>query len=131
METAVPKALNLKRIAVVGASKNPVKAAHYVPRYLQRNGYKIFPVNPSGDKVLLGEKVYRQLGEIPDQIDLVLVFRPSSQVLPIVEEALKRGDLRGIWLQEGIKSKEASQLCAQAGILFVEDKCMLKEHRRS
>src|SRR5690554_6334904 len=102
MHTAVEKALQLKHIAVVGLSKDPAKAAHSVPRYLQHHGYKIYPVNPYGGEELLGEKVYDTTSAIEGPVDLVVVFRPSKDVPPVVEDALKRQDLQGIWLQEGI-----------------------------
>ena len=130
MKTAVEKALELKRIAVVGLSKDPAKAAHTVPRYLQHHGYKIHPVNPFGGEELLGEKVYHKTSEVEETVDLVVVFRPSAEVLPVVEDALKRDDLKGIWLQEGITSPEAERLADERGLIFVQDKCMFKEHRR-
>ena len=130
MKTAVEKALELKHIAVVGLSKDPAKAAHSVPRYLQHHGYKIYPVNPFGGEELLGEKVYNTISEIEGNVDLVVVFRPSAEDLPVVEDALKREELKGIWLQEGITSPEAEELADAKGLIFVQDKCMFKEHRR-
>ena len=131
MSTAVEKALQFQRIAVVGLSKDPAKAAHSVPRYLQHHGYKIYPVNPFGGEELLGEKVYSTTSGIEGPVDLVVVFRPSAEVLPVVEDALKRHDLQGIWLQEGITSSEAEELAKERGLIFVQDKCMFKEHRKS
>ena len=130
MKTAVEKALELKHIAVVGLSKDPAKAAHSVPRYLQHHGYKIYPGKPFGGEELLGEKVYNTISEIEGNVDLVVVFRPSAEVLPVVEDALKREELKGIWLQEGITSPEAEELADAKGLIFVQDKCMFKEHRR-
>ncbi len=130
MKTAVERALELKNLAVVGLSKDPTKAAHTVPRYLQQHGYTIHPVNPFGGEELLGEKVYDMTSEVEGDVDLVVVFRPSAEVLPVVEDALKRDDLKGIWLQEGITSSEAEKLAAERGLIFVQDKCMFKEHRR-
>lgn len=130
MRTAVEKALELQNVAVVGLSKDPAKAAHSVPRYLQHHGYKIYPVNPFGGEELLGEKVYAKTSDIEDQVDLVVIFRPSAEVLPVVEDALKRKDLKAIWLQEGITSPEAERLAQERGLVFVQDKCMFKEHRR-
>lgn len=130
MQTAVEKALELRNLAVVGLSKDPAKAAHSVPRYLQHHGYKIYPVNPFGGEELLGEKVYAKTSDIEGEVDLVVVFRPSAEVLPVVEDALKRADLKAIWLQEGITSAEAERLAQERGLVFVQDKCMFKEHRR-
>ncbi|NLL42880.1 MAG: CoA-binding protein [Firmicutes bacterium] len=130
MRTDVEKALELKRVAVVGLSKDPSKAAHSVPRYLQHHGYKIYPVNPFGGEELLGEKVYSSITEVEEPVDLVVVFRPSAEALPVVQDALTRDDIQGVWLQEGITSSEAKQLVREKGLLFVEDKCMFKEHRK-
>lgn len=128
LESAIRQALKLKRIAVVGLSKDPAKAAHSVPQYLQQNGYKIYPVNPFGGDILLGEPVYDNIKDISDPVDLVLVFRPSSEALAVVEQALTRSDVKGVWLQEGITSSAAEALCQEKGILFVQDRCMYKEH---
>lgn len=130
MQTAIEKALQLKNLAVVGLSKDPAKAAHSVPRYLQHKGYKIYPVNPFGGEELLGEKVYNSVSEVEGKVDLVVVFRPSAEVLPVVEDALKRDDVQGIWLQEGIVNPEARALAEARGLIFVEDRCTFKEHRR-
>ncbi|NMB02587.1 MAG: CoA-binding protein [Firmicutes bacterium] len=130
MQGAVEKALQLKNVAVVGLSKDPAKAAHSVPRYLQMQGYKIYPVNPYGGTELLGEKVYNSVGDVEGRVDLVVVFRPSEEVLPVVEDALNRDDVQGIWLQEGIVNEEARTLVEERGLIFVEDKCTFKEHRR-
>lgn len=130
MQTAIEKALELKNLAVVGLSKDPAKAAHSVPRYLQQQGYKIYPVNPFGGTELLGEKVYDKVSEIEGQVDLVVVFRPSAEALAVVEDALERKDLKGVWLQEGIKNDQARTLVAERGLIFVEDRCTFKEHRR-
>ena len=78
MQTDVERALQLKRVAVVGLSKDPAKAAHSVPRYLQHHGYKIYPVNPYGGEELLGEKVYGSIAEVEEPVDLVVIFRPSA-----------------------------------------------------
>lgn len=130
MQTAIERALSLKNIAVVGLSKDPAKAAHSVPRYLQQQGYKIYPVNPFGGDELLGEKLYNKVSEVEGQVDLVVVFRPSEEVLPVVEDALQRSDVQGIWLQEGITNAEAEALAQERGLIFVQDRCTFKEHRR-
>ena len=130
MQTQVERALELKNIAVVGLSKDPAKAAHSVPRYLQHHGYRVYPVNPFGGTELLGEKVYHKTSEVEGPVDLVVVFRPSAEVLPVVADALQREDIKGVWLQEGITSPEAEELARERGLVFVQDKCMFKEHRR-
>lgn len=124
----IRKFYSLKNIAVVGMSKNPEKAAHYVPKYLADKGYNIIPVNPTTDEIL-GRKCYHEINEVNELIDIVDVFRPSDQVMPIVEEAIKKKP-KVIWLQEGIHNKEAEELARNAGIEVVFNRCMLAEHER-
>jgi predicted CoA-binding protein len=120
--------LSLKNVAVVGMSKNEEKAANYVPKYLLENGYNIVPVNPTADSIL-ERKCYPSLQEVPDQIDIVDVFRPSDQVLPVIQEAIKKKP-KVIWLQEGIHNEEAENIAKSAGIKVVFNRCMLAEHQR-
>jgi len=120
--------LSLKNVAVVGMSKNAEKAAHYVPKYLQAQGYNIVPVNPTADEIL-EKKCYPSLQEVDQQIDVVDVFRPSDQVLPVVQEAIKKKP-KVIWLQEGIHNPEAEDLARKAGIKIIFNRCMLAEHQR-
>lgn len=124
----IKKFYKLKNIAVVGMSKSPEKAAHYVPKYLAERGYNIIPVNPTTDEIL-GQKCYHELSAIPEHVEIVDVFRPTEQVLPVIEEAIK---LRPtvIWLQEGIHNLEAESLAQKAGIEVVFNRCMLAEHQR-
>ena len=124
----IQKILSLKKVAVVGMSKNSSKAAHYVPKYLSDNGYDITPVNPTTDEIL-GKKSYFSVSEIDGEIDIVDVFRPSDQVLPVIEEAIKKKP-KVIWLQEGIHNPEAEELARNAGIEVVFNRCMLAEHQR-
>jgi predicted CoA-binding protein len=120
--------LSLNKIAVVGMSKNSSKAAHYVPKYLSDNGYDITPVNPTTDDIL-GKKCYSSISEVDGEIDIVDVFRPSDQVLPVIQEAIKKKP-KVIWLQEGIHNPEAEELAKKAGIKVVFNRCMLAEHQR-
>ena len=124
----IQKILSLKKVAVVGMSKNSSKAAHYVPKYLSDNGYDITPVNPTTDEIL-GKKSYSSVSDIDGEIDIVDVFRPSDQVLPVIEEAIKKKP-KVIWLQEGIHNPEAEELAKKAGIEVVFNRCMLAEHQR-
>lgn len=119
--------LNYKTIAVVGCSTNPEKPAHYVPAYLKEQGYRIIPINPFADEIL-GEKVYKSLGEVPDEIDTVLVFRPGEEAAEIVKHAIDVG-AKAVWMQEGIKNDDAAGLAKDAGLLVVMDRCMLKAHK--
>jgi len=120
--------LSLKNVAVVGMSKHPEKAAHFVPKYLTEQGYNIMPINPTADKIL-DRKCYSSVTEIDQPIDIVDVFRPSDQVLPFVEEAIKMKP-KIIWLQEGIHNSEAEELARNQGIKVVFNRCMLAEHKR-
>ncbi len=124
----IRKILLLKNVAVVGMSKNEEKAANYVPSYLIKQGYNIIPVNPTVDAIL-ERKSFPSLQEIEQQIDIVDVFRPSDQVLPVVEEAIKKKP-KVIWLQEGIHNPQAEELARKAGIQVVFNRCMLAEHQR-
>ncbi len=120
--------LSLTKVSVIGMSKNSSKAAHYVPKYLFDNGYDITPVNPTADEIL-GKKCYSSISEVDEEIDIVDVFRPSDQVLPFVQEAIKKKP-KVIWLQEGIHNAEAEELARQAGIKVIFNRCMLAEHQR-
>jgi predicted CoA-binding protein len=120
--------LSLKKVAVVGMSKNPSKAAHYVPKYLSDNGYDITPVNPTADEIL-GKKCFSSISEIDEYVEIIDVFRPSDQVLPVIQEAIKKKP-KVIWLQEGIHNSEAEDLAKKAGIKIIFNRCMLAEHQR-
>jgi len=115
-------------ITVVGASAALTKAAHSVPAHMQRHGWRIIPVNPHADEVL-GERVYRTLAEIPEHVGLVDVFRPAWQAPEVARQAVAAG-ATALWLQLGIASGEARDIAAAAGLLYVEDRCLLVEQRR-
>ena len=115
-----------KTIAVVGASGDPSKPAHRIPRYLQRQGYRIVPVNPRGGE-LLGEPVARSLAEVDGPVDVVDVFRPASETPQVAREAAEIG-AKVLWLQLGIESEEARQVAESAGITVVMDRCMGEAH---
>lgn len=116
-------------ITVVGASNDPAKAAHDVPAYMQHRGWRIIPINPHADEIL-GEKVYRTLAEVPDQVGLVDVFRPAEFTPDIARQAVAAG-ATALWLQLGIRSAEAREIAESAGLLYVEDRCLIIEQRRS
>lgn len=117
-----------KTIAVVGLSDNPARTSYGVSHYMQRQGYRIIPVNP-GIAESLGEKAYASLQEVPDKIDIVNVFRRSEFVPEAVDEAIQVG-APAIWLQEGVIHEAAAQKARQAGIFVVMDRCILREHQR-
>jgi len=120
--------LSFKKVAVIGMSKHSSKAAHYVPKYLSDNGFVVTPVNPTANEIL-GKKCYDSVSEINEEIEIVDIFRPSDQVLLVIQEAIKKKP-KVIWLQEGIHNYEAEELARTAGIKVVYNRCMLAEHRR-
>ncbi len=112
-----------KNIALVGASKDLKKTSSIVMKYLQNNGYKVYPVNPTirGEKIL-GEKVYAKVSEIDGQVDIIDVFRPSNEAIEIANEAVKI-KAKVLWLQLDIKSPEARKIAEANNIIYVENKC--------
>ncbi|WP_431920411.1 CoA-binding protein [Micromonospora wenchangensis] len=112
-------------IAVVGASRDPGKAAHRVPAQMQRYGWRIIPVNPTVDE-LFGERVYPSLADIPHPVDLVNVFRPARDAVEVVRQAAAIG-APAVWLQLGIVSAEARRIAGAAGMDYVEDRCLIVE----
>ena len=115
-------------ITVVGASAAAAKAAHSVPAYMQGHGWRIIPVNPHADEIL-GEPVFRTLGDVPEQVGLVDVFRPPWQAPDIARQAVAAG-ATALWLQLRIASAEARAIAEGAGLLYVEDRCLIIEQRR-
>ncbi len=115
-----------RAIAVVGASADASKAAHQVPRYLQRQGYRIVPVNPRGGE-LFGEPVFRSLAEVDVPVDVVEVFRPAQEAPEIARQAIAIG-AKALWLQLGIVSEEARQVAEAAGLTVVMNRCMGATH---
>ena len=115
-----------RTIAVVGASADASKAAHQVPRYLQRQGYRIVPVNPRGGE-LFGEPVFRSLAEVDEPVDVVEVFRPAQEAPEIARQAIAIG-AKVLWLQLGIVSEEARQVAEAAGLTVVMNRCMGATH---
>ncbi|KID28735.1 CoA-binding protein [Prauserella rugosa] len=109
-------------IAVVGLSRDPAKSAHSVPAAMQSAGFRVIPVHPSAD-VLLGERVYRSLADIPEHVDIVDVFRPSGEAAAVARDAAAIG-ATALWLQQGIISEEARTIAAEAGMDYVEDQCI-------
>ena len=118
-------------IAVVGLSDKPERDSNEVARYLQSQGYRVLPVNPTLTEVL-GEKSYPSLSAIPPEVrlDVVDIFRRSDQVLPIVEEAVARPGVGGIWMQLGVVNPEAAALAERHELPVVQDLCIMVQHRR-
>ena len=112
-------------IAVVGASRDPRKAAHSVPLQMQRYGWRIIPVNPFVDEIF-GQRAYPTLADVPEPVDLVNVFRPAEDAVEVVRQAVAIG-APAVWLQSGIVSAEARRIATQAGVDYVEDHCLAVE----
>ena len=112
-------------IAVVGASRDPAKDAGAVPLVIQAHGWRVIPVNPYADQ-LFGERVYRILAEIPEHVDIVDVFRPAAEAPGVVRQAAAIG-AGAVWLQQDIVSAEAARIAAEAGMGYVEDRCIAVE----
>ena len=128
-DTIVEKILRTyDTITVVGASNAAHKAAHYVPRHMQSHGWRIIPVNLKETEIL-GEPVYPTLADIPEQVGLVDVFRPSNTTPDIARQAVAAG-ASALWLQLGIASAEAREIAESAGLLYVESRCLIVEQRR-
>ncbi|WP_440995168.1 CoA-binding protein [Arhodomonas sp. SL1] len=117
-----------RTIAVVGLSPKPERPSHDVARYMQRQGYRIIPVNPGHDE-LLGECCYPSLREVPEPVDLVDVFRRPEQVPAVVEDAIAVG-APALWLQLGVVHEAAAQRAREAGMTVVMDRCLKIEHAR-
>lgn len=125
----IPELLKSSRtIAVVGLSHKRFRPSYGVAEYMQRNGYRIIPVNPL-EHAVLGEKCYPDLDSVPERVDIVDIFRRAEFVPEIVEAAIRIG-ARAVWMQEGVVHEEAAQRAATAGLEVVMDRCILKDHRR-
>ena len=119
-----------KSIAMIGASNDPTKASTIVMKYMQKYGFKVFPVNPKakGQKIL-GEKVFEKITDIKDTVDIVDVFRPSKEALDIAKDTVNI-KAKVLWLQLGIKSEEAKKIVEENKIEYVEDKCTKMEYQK-
>ena len=119
-----------KSIAMIGVSNDPTKASTIVMKYMQKYGFKVFPVNPKakGQKIL-GEEVYEKITDIKDPVDIVDVFRPSKEALDIAKDTVII-KAKVLWLQLGIRSEEAKKIVEKNNIEYVEDKCTKMEYQK-
>ena len=119
-----------KSIAMIGVSNDPTKASTIVMKYMQKYGFKVFPVNPKakGQKIL-GEEVYEKITDIKDSVDIVDVFRPSKEALDIAKDTVNI-KAKVLWLQLGIRSEEAKKIVEENKIEYVEDKCTKMEYQK-
>ena len=122
-----------RHVAIVGVSADPYRPSHFVAIYLQAEGYDIIPINPRyAGQTLLGKRVYSSLSEAKaagEQIEIVDVFRKAEDTPPIAHEAVQIG-AKVLWLQLGVRNEEAHQIAQEAGLTFVQDRCMKIEHAR-
>ncbi len=120
-----------KKIAIIGLSPDPSKDSHKIGKYMQEAGYKIFPIHPSGGEIL-GEKVFRSLAEIEEEIDMVNVFRRSEFVAEIWENIKRRieekGDIKTVWLQIGVMDNTVRDEAEKMGANFIQNRCLMVEH---
>ena len=119
-----------KSIAMIGVSNDPTKASTIVMKYMQKYGFKVYPVNPSakGQKIL-GEEVFAKLTEINKPVDIVDVFRPSKEAFDIAKDTVSIG-AKVLWLQLGIKSEQARKIVEKDNIEYVDDRCTKMEYQK-
>ncbi len=118
----------VKTIAILGLSPNESKASYRVAKYLQEAGYRIIPVYPK-EEIILGEKVYRSLAEIPLEVDMVDIFRKPAAFDAIADACIARGDVKVFWGQVGLVNNDAAQKAKDAGIKVIQNYCAMVEHR--
>lgn len=123
---------DVKTVAVVGISSNPVRPSYFVARYLGLKGYRVIPINPGlAGQELFGEAVYPDLASVPDEVDMVDIFRRSEAVHPIVEESLERWpNLKAVWMQIGVENAEGRAMAEARGVQVVENRCPKIEYQR-
>jgi uncharacterized protein len=117
-----------RTLAVVGLSSKTSRPSFGVTTYMQAHGYRIIPVNPNETSVL-GEKAYRSLDDVPETPEVVVVFRRSDSVPGVVEGAIRKG-AKVLWMQEGVIHEEAARVARDAGMVVIQDRCILKEHAK-
>ena len=119
-----------KKIAMVGVSNDPTKASTIVMKYMQKYGFKVYPVNPKAEgQKILGEDVCGKITDIKDKVDIVNVFRPSKEALEIAKDAVNI-KAKVLWLQLGIKNEQAKKLVIKNKIEYVEDRCTKMEYQK-
>jgi predicted CoA-binding protein len=117
-----------RTVAVVGCSPNPERDSHRIAKLLQARGHRVIPVNP-GQRSILGEACYANLRDIPEEVDMVDIFRRSEEVAPIVDEAIEVG-AKIVWMQLGVIDAQAAAAAQAAGLTVVMDRCPAIEYRR-
>ena len=121
---------SVKTIAMVGVSNDPQKASTIVMKYMQKYGFKVYPVNPKAEgQKILGEDVCGKITDIKDKVDIVNVFRPSKEALDIARDTINI-KAKVLWLQLGIKNLEAKKLVEQKKIEYIENRCTKMEYQK-
>ena len=126
---------NAKNIAVIGCSENEFRTSYQIAEYLQESGYRIIPINPNYDQIL-GEKLYDTLQDVPEKTDIHIadIFRNKQFTAPMVDQVIERVNTTGfdtaVWTQLDVSSDEARQKAEEAGLTYIENKCMMVEHQR-
>ncbi len=120
--------LDSHTVAVVGMSRDPSKVARRVPSYLAAHGFELYPVNPNATRIL-GRPARATLSEVDEPVDMVLLYRPSAEVGPFVEDAAARAERPAIWLPEGVRSDPEARRARDEGLLVIQDLCVYKVHR--
>lgn len=116
-----------RNVAVVGLSDSPYRTSHAIARFLQNAGYRIFPVNPNLEGPVLGEEPYATVEEIPEQVDIVDVFRRSELTPPVARDAATAG-AKVLWLQLGVYNEDAARYAEEHGLTVVMDRCIKVDH---
>lgn len=128
LDVAITTLRNAKTIAVVGLSRSPGKPAHDIPLYMAAQGWQVVGVNPGAVPAVNSVEVVEHINDVPCSIDILNVFRPSSDTDAIIDQAIARhnhrGDVSCIWLQSGITSREGAMKCAAAGITYIDNTCI-------
>ncbi len=117
-----------KSVAIIGCSPDESKASNMVAKYLIDHGFTVYPVYPKED-IILGQKVYRSLLDIPHQVDMVDIFRKPAVIMDVVKAAIKKGGVKCVWSQLGLVNNEAMELAKQNGMKTVQNHCTKIEHR--
>lgn len=122
--------LNAKNIAIIGASSDPLKESFIVMKYLQEKGFKVIPINSkTSNTLILGEKVYKNINEIKIDIDIVNIFRPSNEIVDLVNRIIKN-NVKTVWLQLEIFCSESEKKLNKLGINFIQNKCTKIEYEK-
>ena len=120
---------DFKNIAVVGMSEKKEKSAHYVPKYLIDHGFNVIPINPNYEQIM-GIKSFDKVSDVQSDIDIVNVFRKSEDIPDVVNDIIKKKNIKILWLQEGIHNSDAEEIAINNGIKVIYNRCIMKEHMR-